>query len=309
MTNYQLQYFVSACELGSFTKAAHMHFVTQAAISQQMVALEKELDVKLFERCNRSIRITKAGQQFYEHAKVVLTQLEQAQRELKFMDYSDSITIGYSGFAERPFLSPWLRRVKKECPELYLNLRREEATGEAFSLLREHKLDGAFVVCDRKPQPGFHMVPLLHYPICLIVGEDHPCAQKKTIREQDLYGLRILRPPLDRDQRKVTMKVSQNHTEELTAPADLTIVDRTEITDHIDTVFHLVEAGDGAAIFPQYYQYAQHMYSSLRFIPLEGDPGNERDLCFVWREGICETQMNTLCDMLAPFLPDEFRVL
>ena len=46
----KLQYFMSVYEEGSITAAAKKHFVSQVAMSQQIMSLEEELGIKLFIR-------------------------------------------------------------------------------------------------------------------------------------------------------------------------------------------------------------------------------------------------------------------
>ena len=52
----QMKYFVTIVECHSFTEAAELCFISQSAISQQMKALEEELDVQLIIRENRKYK-------------------------------------------------------------------------------------------------------------------------------------------------------------------------------------------------------------------------------------------------------------
>ncbi len=60
-----LKAFETAARHLSFTKAAEEMFVTQAAISHQIKALEDHLGLKLFMRKNRSLLLTEEGQSFF----------------------------------------------------------------------------------------------------------------------------------------------------------------------------------------------------------------------------------------------------
>ena len=61
-----LQTFLLAAELRSFTRAADALGVTQASVSQQVAALEKDLCVSLFQRTSRAVVPTKAGRTLYD---------------------------------------------------------------------------------------------------------------------------------------------------------------------------------------------------------------------------------------------------
>ena len=58
----QLEYFMIACDKGSFNQAAECLDTTQPSVSKVISTLEKELGRKLFERTSRGIRITPYGE-------------------------------------------------------------------------------------------------------------------------------------------------------------------------------------------------------------------------------------------------------
>ena len=68
----QLEYVVAAAEEASFTRAAARVHVAQPAISQQIAQLERELGERLFDRSERRIRLTSAGEAFLPHARAAL---------------------------------------------------------------------------------------------------------------------------------------------------------------------------------------------------------------------------------------------
>ena len=66
MNDLQIEYFLAAARNMSFSKAAQELFVSQPAISRQILALEQELGCPLFERLNRGIVLTANGEMFYD---------------------------------------------------------------------------------------------------------------------------------------------------------------------------------------------------------------------------------------------------
>ncbi|WP_457320193.1 LysR substrate-binding domain-containing protein [Roseateles sp. P5_E11] len=77
-----LELFCAAAELGGFTAAATAAGVTPAAVSRTVARLEERLGVRLFVRTTRQIRLTDAGQAYYEQCRQVLNQLMEAEREV-----------------------------------------------------------------------------------------------------------------------------------------------------------------------------------------------------------------------------------
>ncbi|TDW15966.1 LysR family transcriptional regulator [Kribbella kalugense] len=75
----QIQYFVTVAEVLNFGRAAEQLGIGQPGVSQQIARLERELDVLLFDRSARAIRLTEAGQRFLPAARAVLASVETAR--------------------------------------------------------------------------------------------------------------------------------------------------------------------------------------------------------------------------------------
>lgn len=132
-----LQYFVSAVELSSFTKAAKKHYVAQTAISQQIAKLEAHIGIKLFDREKNRVILTDAGQIFYEDITNVLYEYEVAIRKAKsFQDRQKKmITIGYNYRHELQLLTLAI----KEFEKLYTQVEFVIKEGDSVELIEEVK--------------------------------------------------------------------------------------------------------------------------------------------------------------------------
>ena len=111
-----LHYFVRIAELGSITRAAtHLH-VAQPALTRHVQRLEQELNVALFTRANRGVRLTEAGQKLLDGAARILRDLERTGDEIRAQDAhpSGKIILGIT-----PTLCPVL------VPELFGRMRRD----------------------------------------------------------------------------------------------------------------------------------------------------------------------------------------
>jgi LysR family nitrogen assimilation transcriptional regulator len=111
-----LHYFIRIAELGSITRAAaHLH-VAQPALTRHVQRLEEELNVRLFTRANRGVRLTEAGQKLLEGATRVLRDLERTGDEIRAQDAhpSGKIVLGVT-----PTLCPVL------VPVLFARMRRD----------------------------------------------------------------------------------------------------------------------------------------------------------------------------------------
>jgi LysR family cyn operon transcriptional activator len=77
-----LRYFLAVAEAAHFTKAAATLHVTQPTLSHQIRQLEGQLNLPLFDRIGRRVKLTAAGELLLPHARRVIRELEEAQTEL-----------------------------------------------------------------------------------------------------------------------------------------------------------------------------------------------------------------------------------
>jgi len=88
----------------SFTRAAEEMFLTQSALSRQVLALEEQLGTPLFERRHRELRLTDAGQVLQVAAKSMLHELTRAVTRIRRDETSQPLTVS----TNLPFASLWL---------------------------------------------------------------------------------------------------------------------------------------------------------------------------------------------------------
>src|ERR1700683_273405 len=122
----QLRYFLALAEIGNFTRAAERCSVSQPALSQQIINLEKELGHKLFHRLGRKAVPTEAGVTFLERTRRILFEIEDVTKEM-----SDSpslgrrITVG-SIATVAPYLLPGLiDRCRTRYPNLQIDVQED----------------------------------------------------------------------------------------------------------------------------------------------------------------------------------------
>lgn len=140
MNKKQLQYAVELSESLNFSLVAEQLGISQPALSKQILSLEKELNVKLFDRTNVPMTLTPAGEYFIHEARKLLYQEDQLIRSME--DFKSgkrgSLVIGISPFRSLYLIPNIAKKFKEKYPgvEIVLNeagsdqLRKDAAEGK-----------------------------------------------------------------------------------------------------------------------------------------------------------------------------------
>lgn len=142
-----LRYFVAVAEEGHVTRAAERLGIQQPPLSQQIRALETELDVQLFRRLPRGVELTQAGEALLAEARAILLQVEHAADAAKRTARGEAgrIGVGFTSSASfHPFVPRAIRGFREMHPLVALTLE-EGGTAELVEALVAEKIDTAFV--------------------------------------------------------------------------------------------------------------------------------------------------------------------
>ena len=118
-----LKAFETAARHLSFTKAAEEMFVTQAAISHQIKALEDNLGLKLFMRKNRSLLLTEEGQSYFLDIKEIFLQLHEATEKLLARGAKGSLTVSLQPSFAIQWLVPRLSLFSEEHSDIDVRIK------------------------------------------------------------------------------------------------------------------------------------------------------------------------------------------
>ncbi len=192
ITLRQLEYLTTLAELRSFHRAAEACHVSQPALSTQIRKLENQLGVDLFERNQRMVMVTSAGEEMVRRAHSLLNgtnDLVEAARSLS-LPMSGTLRLGVI-----PTIAPYfLPRVLPQLHDMYPDLRLllyEEKTDVLVRLLNEGKLDLALLALGVE-LGDLETVALFDDPFVLAVPEHHRLGSKKMVREADLFDEEVL---------------------------------------------------------------------------------------------------------------------
>ena len=170
----QLRYFVTVAEELHFGRAARRLAMTQPPLSQQIQALEEEIDVQLFARTRRSVVLTHAGAQWLPEVRRVLADaaaLPALARRLARGEVG-TLALAFVSTADYGILPELLRHFRARHPEVDLQLR--EATSDVqLEALAEGSIDAGLVIRPQLPAmpQGLSYLPLVREPLVLAVPD------------------------------------------------------------------------------------------------------------------------------------------
>jgi DNA-binding transcriptional LysR family regulator len=239
-----LRTFVAVAELGTVSRAATRLHIAQPALSRQIIDLERELGINLFDRVARRLRLTREGEQLLERCRTLLGHASALSAEAQELRRGDAGTLRVAASPQMidNVFSSFLPRYSGRYPKVQVRL--VEGFGEAtLKMVERGDVQLGAIVDEAVPPDADHfgrrpLMPNIHMAA---YGRAFSFTGSKTIEIRDLasYPLLVL------DQRHVQRKtfdaacrlarVRPNIVFECSSPHSL---------------LSLAEAGHGIAVVP-----------------------------------------------------------
>jgi DNA-binding transcriptional LysR family regulator len=175
-----LRYFIAVAEEKHVTRAAERLGIQQPPLSQQIRALERELDVQLFRRKPRGVELTDAGHALLADARAILSHIDHAFATTKRTARGEQgrIAVGFTSSAPfHPFVPRIIRAYREAFPLVSLSLE-EGGTMELIDDLRSERIDAAFIRTAIADQEGLAVDPLLQEAMVLALPRAHMLARR-----------------------------------------------------------------------------------------------------------------------------------
>lgn len=189
MNLQQLEYFKKIAETENFTTAAALVSVTQPALSKAISKLEAELNVPLFERNGRNVKLTSFGEAFLKHANQALLEVEKGIRELQDMVNPDKgiISIASTYCIGTYFMPLIISDFLSSCPCTKFQFNHG-STPEILNDLKGGKIDLGFYdsIDDIHKHTEIKSIPVKKEDYVLIVSKKHSLSNQTEVSLKDL---------------------------------------------------------------------------------------------------------------------------
>jgi len=283
-----LKYFVAVAEELHFGRAAKRLHIAQPPLSQQIMNLEEDLGLKLFDRTKRRIQLTDAGAYFLKEARQVLLHVEQAAETARRIDRGEAgrLTIGFVGSVVHTFLPAGLRAFRERFRDVELVLQ-ELNTAEQIQSLHAGRIDVGFLYLAAK-DPLLASQLLAEAPLLVALPEKHALAGRKSLHIRDLAHEPFIAntrssEPVVRDA-FISLCHSAGFSPRIAQEAG-----------HVQTVLGLVASGLGVCLLPDFIRNIRR--PGVKYIPLSGSPPTVK-LGVVWRSDSSSPLVKSLVSMI-----------
>lgn len=189
---HALRTFLEAARTQNFTEASRTLNLTQPAVSQQIKGLEDYLQVKLFERDGRNMKLSTSGHNFVPLAQQVIQMAINAEETIRSDNamMAGTLVIGCSAPTAKYILPHLVARFQRNFPEVHVRIPIIKSSEVANGLAR-----GDFdlgVTHSRFPDLDFNYSTFYDDQLVLVAPAAHAWAYKKTITAAELITERFI---------------------------------------------------------------------------------------------------------------------
>lgn len=294
MTLQQLRYIIAVNRFRSFAKAADSCKVTQPTLSAMIVKLEEELDLRIFERSNKSVTPTTAGKKIIRQAESVLMEVDRIGEIVS----EDKGHIGGKfclsvGPTIAPYILPkFIRHYREAYPSVELSIKELKADYTMDALLKG-EIDAGIAISGNE-HVGVLEIPLYTEKFLVYLAEccwrKLPVFKPENLEHENMWVMKDAQCLRDSAFSFCKARSKGNHIYE---------------AGSIDTLIRIVDENGGFTIIPEMHLpfLSEQQRANVRRI--EGDYLSQRRVSlYIKDDYIRQRMLNTIIDTLKEFMPN-----
>jgi LysR family carnitine catabolism transcriptional activator len=244
MERRQLEYFLAVIDHGGFTSAAIALHVSQPALSAAVKSLEKDLGALLFHRLPRGVRLTAAGVEFAQSARMIMRELDTARARV------DAVTgliagrldiISLPGMLLDP-LAPVIGRFRRRHPRVRVRVVQAEAAEDVRDAVRAGDAELGLTDAVESADRDVIGEPILEQELVAVLPPGTPPPAAGVLAMADLLRMDVIAGPPGTAVRDLLTREA--------ARLGLEVSPAVEVTPR-GSALYLALAGAGIAILPR----------------------------------------------------------
>jgi len=188
---YKVFYYVAKC--GSVTKAAGELSISQPAVSQAIKQLENTLDVSLFHRAAKGVRLTGEGELLYSYVAKGYEQIELGVKKVHQMQNMElgEVRIGASDMTLQFYLLPYLEAFHDAFPQIKVTVTNAP-TPETLKHLQDGKIDFGIISTPVNNKYDFKMTPVRKIQDVFVAGKKFEYLKGGKLSYKELENLPVM---------------------------------------------------------------------------------------------------------------------
>lgn len=177
MDFYQLKAFLVTAQEKNFSRAAEILHVSQPAVSSRIINLERELNLDLFEKEGRTIKLSTYGEILLPFAKRILELTDEAKDSLNAYLQTEKghLKIGTTNRIGTYILPPLLKKFQTTHPDIKITVHINSSEAIIGRLLDRSIIIA--LVNNKISNSNYIQIPLFKDPVVLVSAKDHPLYQ------------------------------------------------------------------------------------------------------------------------------------
>ena len=237
-----LKVFCDIVELGSFSKTAERHLLSQSAISQQLAQLEVAHKCQLINRKKRPIELTKPGKLLYETVKEMLERYEQFKSELNDMKSNSSFRLNIAAVFSIGMhsLPDYVKRFMVNFPNVNVHIEFLSAD-KIYASVVSGDLDIGIVAIPKRDK-RLEVYEFEDEPLVLVCSPKHPFSRETSVDVNRIQFERFIGFESDVPTRVWIDNIFARYN---------LVVRPTMEFDNIETIKRAVEINSGVSILPK----------------------------------------------------------
>lgn len=294
MTLQQLRYIVAINRYRNFARAAEVLGISQPTLSAMLVKLEDELDVRIFERSNKSVTPTLVGGKIIRQAEKVVMEsgrVEELVAEEKG-ELCKTFTLSVGPTISPYILPKFIKHYVKDYPNVELTIR-ELKSNAMFDAILNGEIDASIAISDQKCE-GVHEVPLYTENFYVYLSEN--CWRKlavfnpKDLEHESMWIMREAQCLRDSAFSFCKSRAKGHHIYE---------------AGSIETLIRIVDENGGFTIIPEMHLPFLADWQRENVRRIDGDYLSQRRVSlYIKSDYVRQRMLKTVIDTLKKFMPE-----
>lgn len=294
MNLQQLRYVVAVNRFRNFAKAAESCNVSQPTLSAMLQKLEEELDIRIFERSNKSVTPTTAGEKIIRQAETALLEIDRIGEIV--LEGKGQIG-GKFALSVGPTIAPYIlpkfiKKYRESFPSVELSIQELKVNFMLDTLLRG-ELDAGIAISENARE-GILEIPLYTEKFLVYLAESCwrklPVFKPDNLEHENMWIMKDAQCLRDSAFSFCKSRQKGNHIYE---------------AGSITTLVHIVDENGGFTIIPEMHLPFLSDKQRENVRPIEGDYLSQRRVSLYIKEDyIRQRMLNTVTDTLKKFIPE-----